>query len=92
MEELMYSGRTRNYRWQTRASRGNKGLWWLIIASLALAGLLALTIIARNQETSLTTHVPSAAAAKSEADQGTVDKGTVLNVVERAPFFKDVIR
>ena len=88
----MYSGRARNYRWQTRPSRGNKGLWWLIIASLVLGGLLALTIIARNQETALTTHVPSAAVAGSEADQGPVDQGTVLNVVESAPFFREVIR
>ena len=92
MEELMYSGKTRNYRWQTRPSRGNKGLRWLIIASLVLGGLLALTIVARNQETSLMIHEPSAAVAGSGVDQGPVNQETVLNVVESAPFFSEVIR
>ena len=73
----MHSGKARNHRWQTRTSRGNKGLWWLIIASLVLAGLLALTFVARNQQTSLTTHVPSAAVAGTDTAQGPVDHGTV---------------
>ena len=74
----MHSGKARNYRWQTRTSRGNKGLWLLIIASLVLAGLLALTFVARNQQTSLTTtHVPTAAMTGTEVAQGPVDYGTV---------------
>ena len=73
----MHSGRARNYRSQTHPSRGNKGLWLLIITSLLLVGLLALTFVARNQQTSLTTHAPPAAMTGTEVAQGPADYGTV---------------
>ena len=68
----MFSGRTRTYKWGARETGNHKGLWLLVLALFALAILLALLIIARNQTTYVATQARPTVLAPMEYHQAPV--------------------